>query len=334
MTENPVYGSSVNGYGVHGNSTNAVGVLGDTGSPYYAIWGNNWGIGNGILGSVDGSGTAVFGRSELGTGVLGWSGGNYAVQAISRDWRAILASTNNATQPCLEVRTPAGAGLAAFFDGNVSTSRDLHVVRNLSVTGFKSFKIDHPLDPQNKYLLHNSVESSEMKNVYDGVAELDDNGEAWVDLDEWFEALNKDFRYQLTAVGGAAPSLHVAEEIDGNRFKIAGGEGGMKVCWQVTGTRKDPWAAANPFEVEQEKPPEERGHYLQADIYGAPESQKVMPAPPREEPQAPELPTMPPGVGAPPGFGPQQALEAAQRQQIDELRQQVEELRQELRRKR
>jgi len=97
-----------------------------------------------------------------------------------------------------------------------------------------------------------------------------------VELPEWFDALNGDFRYQLTAIGGAAPNLHVAEEISENRFKIAGGEKGMKICWQVTGSRKDPWAAANPFEVEQEKTEEERGRYLEPSLYGAPEEQRVM----------------------------------------------------------
>jgi hypothetical protein len=95
-------------------------------------------------------------------------------------------------------------------------------------------------------------------------------------LPEWFEALNGDFRYQLTAIGGFAPNLHVAEEVSENRFKIAGGQEGMKVCWQLTGTRKDPWAAANPFEVEQEKPEEERGRYLDPSLYDAPEEQRVM----------------------------------------------------------
>jgi hypothetical protein len=32
---------------------------------------------------------------------------------------------------------------------------------------------------------HNAVESSERKNVYDGVAELGADGTAWVELDEW-----------------------------------------------------------------------------------------------------------------------------------------------------
>ena len=96
-----------------------------------------------------------------------------------------------------------------------------------------------------------------------------------IELPEWFEALNGDFRYQLTAIGGSAPNLHVAEEISENRFKIAGGEEGMKVCWQVAGSRKDPWAAANPFEVEQEKREEERGRYLDPSVYGAPEEQRT-----------------------------------------------------------
>jgi hypothetical protein len=199
------------------------------------------------------------------------------------------------------------------------------------------FKIDHPLDPQNKYLTHSAVESSERKNVYDGVMQLDADGTASVDLPEWFEALNGEFRYQLTAVGGAAPNLHVAEEISENRFRIAGGEGGMTVCWQVTGTRKDAASAANPFKVEEEKPQEERGRYLQPSLYGAPEEQSVMRARMgvmKEPPQPPQIPQpagfeppgappVAPGVSAP-GLG---SMEVEYRRQIAELREQMEELR-------
>jgi hypothetical protein len=120
-----------------------------------------------------------------------------------------------------------------------------------------------------------------------GVAYLDEDGAAWVELPEWFEALNGDFRYQLTAVGSSAPDLHVAEEISENRFKIAGGEEGMRVCWQLTGSRKDRAAAANPFEVEREKREEERGCYLDPSLYDAPEEQRVpilrAPTPPTGE---------------------------------------------------
>src|SRR5215217_5061831 len=215
-----VKGVGPNVIGVHGSSANLTGVFGESESGFGTHGRSTRNIG-------------VHGRSTSSTGMFGESDSGFGVHGRSTNGTAVL-----------------GEGpTAGRFVGRVEVFGDFTVAR-----GRKRFKIDHPLDPQNKYLLHSSVESSEMKNVYDGIAQLDEDGTASVDLPEWFEALNGDFRYQLTAVGGSAPNLHVAEEISGNRFKIAGGEGGMKVCWQVTGTRKDPWAAANPFVVEEEKP--------------------------------------------------------------------------------
>src|SRR5690606_13920636 len=106
------------------------------------------------------------------------------------------------------------------------------------------------------------VESPEMKNVYDGVVTLDGAGEASVTLSDWFEALNSDFRYQLTAVGDPAPSLHVSRRMSDGQFAIAGGTPGLEVSWQVTGIRKDPSALHDPIVVETDKPVEERGLYL------------------------------------------------------------------------
>jgi len=146
------------------------------------------------------------------------------------------------------------AGWAGFFDGHVKVTGSVFKAGG-------SFKIDHPLDPENKYLYHSFVESPDMKNIYDGIAMLDESGEAWVKLPDRFEALNRDFRYQLTCIGGFAP-VYIAEEISGNRFKIAGGKPGMKVSWQVTGIRYDPYAEAHRIPVEENKPPEERGTYL------------------------------------------------------------------------
>ena len=97
-----------------------------------------------------------------------------------------------------------------------------------------------------------------MKNVYDGIAVLDANGEAAVMLPDWFEALNEGFRYQLTPVGAPAPQLHIADEIAHPQFRIAGGVPGQRVCWQVTGVRKDPWARAHPVVVEEPKNDDER----------------------------------------------------------------------------
>jgi hypothetical protein len=162
-----------------------------------------------------------------------------------------------------------------------------------------------------------------MKNVYDGVARLDEDGAAWVELPEWFEALNGDFRYQLTAVGGSAPNLHVAEEVSENRFKIAGGEEGMKVCWQLTGSRKDPWAAANPFVVEEDKPEEDRGRYLDPSLYDAPEEQRVMVEPLVEAVEEEQRPPEPSGIDP-------DRLEEEHRRQLDDLRRQEEEHRREM----
>ena len=175
---------------------------------------------------------------------------------------------------------------AALLDGKVK------ITGNLEKAG-GSFKIDHPLDPANKYLYHSFVESPDMKNVYDGVVVLDNKGKAEIELPDWFGILNKDFRYQLTAIGAPGPNLYIAEEIsdttntkyssskrssnknNSSRFKIAGGTSGMKVSWQVTGIRKDPWANANRIRVEEDKPAKERGYYLHPDVYDQPEDKGI-----------------------------------------------------------
>lgn len=154
-------------------------------------------------------------------------------------------------------------------EGIVLAADQVHVT-GLLTKGGGAFTIDHPLDPQNKVLSHSFVESPDMMNVYNGNAVLDERGETWIELPEWFEALNRDFRYQLTAVGAPGPNLHVAAKIEGHRFRIAGGDGGLEVSWQVTGIRRDPFANAHRIQVEEEKPAEQRGQYLHPEAYGEP----------------------------------------------------------------
>jgi hypothetical protein len=134
----------------------------------------------------------------------------------------------------------------SFFNGRV------HVNGTLTKSA-GSFRIDHPLDPEHKYLSHSFVESPDMKNVYDGTVTLDANGRATVDLPEYFEALNRDFRYQLTAIGAPGPNLYVAEGVRQNRFKIAGGRPYATVSWMVTGIRQDTYANEHRIKVEEEK---------------------------------------------------------------------------------
>jgi len=161
-----------------------------------------------------------------------------------------------------------GIADAAYFDGDVTVSGQL----NKSSGGFV---IDHPLDPENRYLYHSFVESPDMMNVYNGNATLDDRGQATVELPTYFEALNKDFRYQLTAIGKPAPELHVANKITGNTFAIAGGEPGMEVSWQVTGIRNDAYAKAHRISPEKDKRLADRGTYLHPKQFDKSESLKL-----------------------------------------------------------
>jgi hypothetical protein len=129
------------------------------------------------------------------------------------------------------------------------------------------FKIDHPDHPAEQYLSHAGVESNERKNVYDGVARLNGVGRAVVQLPDWFESLNADARYQLTAIGAAMPNLHVSQAIAGNQFEIAGGVANQHVSWQVTGVRQDIWSASHPLAVEEHKRHGEAGRLLHPDLH-------------------------------------------------------------------
>jgi hypothetical protein len=147
---------------------------------------------------------------------------------------------------------------AGYFQGRV------HVNGLLSKSA-GSFKIDHPLDPMNKYLSHSFVESPDMMNVYNGNITLDAKGEATITMPNWFEALNRDFRYQLTAIGKSSPNVYISQEISGNTFRIAGGTPGGKISWMVTGIRQDEYANKHRIPVEEMKPAEERGKLLNSD---------------------------------------------------------------------
>jgi hypothetical protein len=192
----------------------------------------------------------VFGSSVAGNGVAGTgSTGVYGQGSVN----GVLGETTVMGGYGVHGKNTAG-GRAGYFEGNVD------IVGNLTKTS-GTFRIDHPLDPANKYLSHSFVESPDMMNIYNGVTQLDRRGRAVVTLPDYFEALNQDFRYQLTCVGGFAP-VYIAREIEGNQFVIAGGKSGMKVSWQITGVRRDAYANDHRIKVEEEKPAHERGTYL------------------------------------------------------------------------
>jgi hypothetical protein len=249
-----VYGTSISGYGVHGSSTSGTGVYGvttDTTLATAGVYGiSNGNGGQGVFGyasQTSGNSNGVLGlsNSTTGTGVYG-----YATQTTGVNY-GVYGKTNSEND-----------GFAGYFFGKV------HVAGTLSKSA-GSFRIDHPLDPANKYLVHSFVESPDMMNVYNGNVTTDERGMAEVILPNWFEALNKDYRYQLTVIGQFAQAI-VAQEIKDNRFAILTDKPNVKVSWQVTGIRRDPYAERYRLPVEEEKLPEHQGKYLHPELYGQP----------------------------------------------------------------
>ena len=240
--------------GAHSN-----GHVGSLGSDNYGASGTHSNGNYGILGHTD---YGIYGESTFGPfGGLGFGSAGAVGVFPNGNHMGFLGA------PSAGVYGQSESGYAGTFIGNVQVRGHLSKFSG-------SFKIDHPLDPAGQYLSHSFVESPDMMNVYNGNVITDANGEAVVTLPDYFEALNRDFRYQLTCIGQFAQAI-VAEEIDSNRFVIRTDVPNVKVSWQVTGIRQDAWANENRIVVEEEKPTEERGFYLHPRLYGQPAEQSV-----------------------------------------------------------
>jgi hypothetical protein len=163
--------------------------------------------------------------------------------------------------------------MAVNGNGSVEINGSLSVSGLLSKGG-GSFKIDHPLDPANKYLYHSFVESPDMMNIYNGNITTGNDGLIIVTLPDYFEALNKDFRYQLTVIGDFAQAI-IFKKINNNRFTIKTDKPNIEVSWQVTGIRHDPFAEKNRIPNAVDKPANEKGYYLHPEALGLPAALSV-----------------------------------------------------------
>ncbi len=152
--------------------------------------------------------------------------------------------------------------------GNVVVSSDF------TVLGTKAFTMDHPLDPANKLLRHAAAESNEVINFYSGNIVTDANGKATVQLPDYFEAINKDFRYQLTVIGSFAQAI-ISKEVVNNQFEIATNQPNVKVSWEVKGVRNDNRMKQHPFVAVEEKPASQRGTYWDPASHNQPNSKHV-----------------------------------------------------------
>ncbi|HEY0701565.1 MAG TPA: hypothetical protein VGD60_02250, partial [Candidatus Acidoferrales bacterium] len=238
--------------GINGGTANVHVGIGTT-TPTYPLEVDDDGVSTyNIVASsyVDGA-SAIYGYSGASTGL---SNGGFFYSA-SPNGSGIVGENLNTT------------GYAGYFVGNV------HVTGTLSKAA-GSFKIDDPIDPAGKYLSHSFVESPDMMNIYNGNVVTNAKGYAVVTMPPWFEALNGDFRYQLTTVGALAQAT-VASEIKNGKFVIRTSKPRVKISWQVTGIRHDAYANAHRIPTEEEKPPSEQGRYLNPELFGAPSEQGI-----------------------------------------------------------
>jgi hypothetical protein len=233
-----IYGYSQHNEGIYGSSADTTGIHG-AGSP-------------GVYGSS---------TNTAGTGVFGYSYGG--------DGHGLVGSiaVDSGTAAGVYGESAGSTSYAGYFVGNVAVGGTLS-------KGGGSFRIDHPLDPANRILQHSFVESPDMMNIYNGLATTDARGLATVELPAWFEALNRDIRYQLTPLGGWTEAW-IAREVEGREFTIATRVPHARVSWQLTGIRRDAWAEANRIEVELDKTRDQKGRYLHPVEHGQPASRGV-----------------------------------------------------------
>jgi hypothetical protein len=289
-----VFGLSGSSYGVYGVSATepgvaGFGITGVSGESYVccsgtggAFYGFTAELGSGQNGTNGVGATGGYGDPENftvgGDGVSGTGGGGGASGGIGVSGLGGNGTNDDGAGAYFMGANSSSNGDGIFgFAGSGGFAGVLY--GNLNVTGTifagtKDFKIDHPLDPANKYLVHASVESSEMMNIYTGNVTTDAQGEAAVQLPEWFEVLNTDFRYQLTVIGQFAQAI-VAHKIENNQFAIRTNAPNVEVSWQVTGVRQDAYAKAHPLVVEEEKDARLKGFYIHPDLYGAPQEKQI-----------------------------------------------------------
>jgi trimeric autotransporter adhesin len=259
---------SINVTALNANNTGGLAIIANSSGDAAILGGSS--SNSGVAGtSVSGDG--VFGDSIRGNGVEGDASGpdgfgiygtNTAEDSIAIYGIDTTASSAGVVGIAPYAVIANGSILAGEFIGNVEVEGSLSKDSG-------SFKIDHPLDPANKYLYHSFVESPDMMNIYNGNVITNAQGNAVISLPDWFEALNRDFRYQLTVVGQFAQAI-VSSKVANHQFAIKTDKPSVEVSWQVTGIRQDAWANAHRIPVEEMKSGKERGFYRHPELYNAP----------------------------------------------------------------
>ena len=229
---------SPGGTGVYGSARAGTGTT-------YGVWGTG----------SSASGFGVYGSVSSGTG----NAGAYGVSTAFNGNGVIAEALSGGSAYAVWAKAPQGAGV--FCQGA------------LQVTGNKAFRIDHPDDPENKYLLHYCSEGPEPLNVYRGNVVTDASGFATIALPSYFGAINRDPTYQLTVIDSSNDIVlaKVVEEISNGSFTIRTTKPNVRVSWQVAGVRNDLYTRHYGAPVEVNKADKDRGTYQHPELYGLPQ---------------------------------------------------------------
>lgn len=259
-----VFGDGGNKFGVSayaiGKEDNKYGVSGSAEGDYgfkYGLHGYASGAEGpkyGLHGTATGNLDNKYGVYAIGTGTGGAKYGVYG--SASGD-----GGTNYGVYA-----TASGVGAtnyAGYFYGNV------HVNGILSKTA-GTFLIDHPVDPENRVLRHNFVESPEYLCLYRGRVALGKDGTATVPMPEYFKALTDEAEatVQLTPIG-AKPFLASYQWNKANDALVIHGDPGAEVSWLVMADRDDPAIRLLRQPVEEDKDGSQfpAGEYLNPEAY-------------------------------------------------------------------
>ena len=280
--------ASTAGRGVSGSATAT------TGTTYGGLFASSSSAGYGVYclaGSTTGSGVGGYFESfsTSGTGIEAVAVGQIAVRGdnngtnFSASYGGFFTTESSSGVGVQGINVNSGAANTPYgVRGQASTATNgfgVFASGDLGASGVKPFRIDHPADPANKYLLHYSSESPFPQNFYNGTVTTDEKGMAWVDLPDYFEEINTNFKYTLTVIEDEASTTFVqakvGRKIKNNRFLVMTSAPHTEVSWEVKADRNDLRIQHNrPTDV-REKTGSERGKYQHPEYYGLSEEMSI-----------------------------------------------------------
>jgi hypothetical protein len=248
------------------------------------------------------SGRAVAGYANATTGnpmgVLGEAkapdgAGVFASNTSASGYAYGLLGSSNASPSAIgtfgQALHASGVTYGVYGRADSPNGYGLYTSGRFAAGGTKAFRIDHPLDPTGKYLMHYCTESPTPQNSYSGSIVTDGTGRAWVQLPDYFAEINANFKYQLTVVQDDESSqfvqVKVARRIQGNRFLIMSSAPNIEVSWRIEADRNDGFVRTHGAPTEVEKVGIEAGTYQHPEFFGASEERgihaKMKTAPPK-----------------------------------------------------